>query len=1228
MFAWAWWGSAAGVVVLLAQPAMARDDSAAMNATREFRIERLPLEEALLEFARQLDAVFVAPGSIFEGKTANPVQGTMTPRQALRRLLAGTGLTGEIGIEPSRTLKVFPALAPDRDSGFEGEKEMKKSNGRLRGFLAGLTAVLSAGVNSTAVAQSDAPENALEEIVVTGSRIRRQDYVANSPTVTVESELFSNTSVIGIETVLNQLPQFVPAATQFSSTTNQATATVTPGASLVNLRGLGSFRTLTLIDGRRATPLNAQLNVDTNSIPSAAVERVEIISGGASAVYGADAVAGVVNFILKDKFQGMDLTARYGLTEEGDGDELQISGLIGTTFAEGRGNVMIGLEYADRGKAYNSNREWLHRSFSDPFTTSNESWSDTYVDFGLVPSGVPAGTTATAAAPTQAAINAIFNAQPACTLPNGTGTACPTPSRTGKYFVNRTANGTGSLYTGAVTFGSTNGNTGSYRYAGPLGDSDLPYRKQTAEGLLRQNNLDALTTVPLSRVSMFGKAEYEFTDNITAYMRGNFAHSETSTQGAYSLAVNNWTATIPVGFEGTVWADSLNTDGSTKEAYRSGGAYGLNCPATGGCTESQAFPLPPELETLLRSRAAASRNADIKFHRVADYLPLRNTHNRSTTLGISAGLEGTMFANWSWDAAVSYGTTETISVQQGIMDLAQYIAVATSPNYGVNFNRSGISPTSAGVGSCTTGLPIFRDFQVSQDCIDAISFPMQTNGQIEQTAVDLNLAGDLFELPAGMLKFAVGADYRKWDYSYVNDHVNGSFTFVTQPVGVFPQGNTDATLNTKEIYGELLVPIVQDLPLIREFNLELGGRYSDYSTSGGTNTFKVLGDWVVMDWARVRGGFNRATRAPNLAEQFLGKSQVTVTLSDPCSQGQTGAAAPYSANAATNAAGAANVQALCRALMTPAAGDVYYGVAANLQPTSAITTSFLVGSTAVQPESANTWTAGLVLRSPFENPWVAGLGATIDWYSIRIKDIISQQSINDVWKACILTNSASSAACSVVGRDPFDGRPSQSLLSYTNAGEIRFDGIDLALNWRAEFADLGLEFVPGSVAFNSQITIPTKRNIYSVVTGEWTEYKHTLGCASGVVCSGYKYQAFTTLSYFTGPLAVSLRWNFYPTIKAVDAAANPATRVQGVFESYNLFSLSGSYAFSESLTIRAGIDNIFDVEPPLSGGSYAEDGTFVNLTSPPNLPLTATPSADARYDQLGRRFYFGVNVTF
>ena len=449
----------------------------------------------------------------------------------------------------------------------------------------------------------EAEAEQLEDVVVTGSRIRRKDFEATSPTVTAAEELFENTGTIGVETVLNQLPQFVPAATQFSSTTNQATATVTPGASLVNLRGLGSFRTLTLIDGRRATPLNAQLNVDTNSIPSAAIERVEIISGGASAVYGADAVAGVVNFILKDKFQGMDFTARYGLTEEGDGEELQLSGLIGTTFAEGRGNVMMGLEYADRSKAYDVERDWRGRYYG----AHRHGGQRNLVGYlrGLRP-GAHRRTECTRCRAIPGSHQCHLRCAACLRAADRRCLHQPEPGRQilrqphprwHRHALHRR----GPFRRSQRQLCAVR-QYPLHRWLRRCG-SPLPqdHRGQRAapEQPRRPDHGAAVARFPVRQIR-----GSEIAENLTVYMRGNFARTETKTEGAYSQAINNWTATIPVGFEGTVWADSLNTNGTTKAAYQTGGAYGLNCPVTGGCTESQAFPMPPELEALLRSRAS------------------------------------------------------------------------------------------------------------------------------------------------------------------------------------------------------------------------------------------------------------------------------------------------------------------------------------------------------------------------------------------------------------------------------------------------------------------------------------------------------------------------------------------------------------------------------------------------------------------------------------------------
>ena len=198
----------------------------------------------------------------------------------------------------------------------------------------------------TAHAQ-DAPPEQPEEITVTGSRIVRRDYDANSPIQTIDRSAFEQQNSIALETALNELPQFVPAAQGMTQLQDQSQitdnfATLTAGASTISLRGLGPNRNLVLLDGYRAVPVNATMAVDVNSIPAAAIERVEVITGGASSVYGADAVAGVVNFILKKDFEGLDLDIQTGSMQNGEGAESRASALFGVSSGDERANIMVG----------------------------------------------------------------------------------------------------------------------------------------------------------------------------------------------------------------------------------------------------------------------------------------------------------------------------------------------------------------------------------------------------------------------------------------------------------------------------------------------------------------------------------------------------------------------------------------------------------------------------------------------------------------------------------------------------------------------------------------------------------------------------------------------------------------------------------------------------------------------------------------------------------------------
>ncbi|HEY0052079.1 MAG TPA: TonB-dependent receptor plug domain-containing protein, partial [Caulobacteraceae bacterium] len=229
----------------------------------------------------------------------------------------------------------------------------------LASTMIGGAALLALAAAPAYAQESDAQ---VDEIVVTGSRIARQDYVANSPIVTVGQEDFQATGSVTIETLLNDMPQFVPSVTATSNNPSNG------GQANVELRGLGPSRTLVLLNGRRMTPSNSDGSVDVNTVPTALVKNIEVITGGASAAYGSDALAGVINFILRDDFEGVQFDAQYGETMRNDGQTKAASLTVGGNFADDRGNAVMSLQYSSRANIYNANREFS--AVSGPSGTS------------------------------------------------------------------------------------------------------------------------------------------------------------------------------------------------------------------------------------------------------------------------------------------------------------------------------------------------------------------------------------------------------------------------------------------------------------------------------------------------------------------------------------------------------------------------------------------------------------------------------------------------------------------------------------------------------------------------------------------------------------------------------------------------------------------------------------------------------------------------------------------
>ena len=202
--------------------------------------------------------------------------------------------------------------------------------------IAGLAIVTSTSLMAApAIAQTQDEPARIDEIIVTGSRIARKDYAANSPIVTVTQEDFQATGSINIESLINDLPQFTPAANAASNNPNSG------GQANVQLRGLGTVRTLVLLNGRRVVPSNASSVVDLNLLPTPLISSIETITGGASSTYGSDAVAGVLNFLVNDRFEGVQLDLQYGQSSRNDAATTAVSLTMGGPIAEGRGRAAL-----------------------------------------------------------------------------------------------------------------------------------------------------------------------------------------------------------------------------------------------------------------------------------------------------------------------------------------------------------------------------------------------------------------------------------------------------------------------------------------------------------------------------------------------------------------------------------------------------------------------------------------------------------------------------------------------------------------------------------------------------------------------------------------------------------------------------------------------------------------------------------------------------------------------
>jgi outer membrane receptor protein involved in Fe transport len=994
---------------------------------------------------------------------------------------------------------------------------------------------IALGLTLPAVAAVPAfAQEQLEEITVTGSRIVRRDYDASSPIVTVNEDTFDQISAIGVEAALNQLPQFVPAQTMFSSADVQPSAFNTPGIATLNLRGLGANRNLVLIDGRRAQPANAQLVVDINSIPSAAIESVEVISGGASAVYGADAMGGVTNFKLKKNFEGFNLNMQTSMTEQGGGEETSISALIGGSFGDS-GNVMVGISASERQAVHARDRDFYVDGWENANTPGGEALPFSNIEF------------ASNNRPSVAAYASIFGAGKAAVGEE----IYINPDKT--IFLNSTS-------------------AGALGYTGPLNQEfKLLGSRTTNPGTLTANNMNALVTTPLERYSMFARANYNLTENMNVFLQSNFSQMQVDTVLTYAPATSQWGASIPV-------------DGRA---------------------------IPAQLKTLLDSRP--NPTGTYTLSRTLDFAGPRSTRNNTQMFQVLAGIDGSFGdSSWSYEAYISHGKTSLLTEMNGFPGLQNYRSVVTAKDFGKNLSV-GVGPPLFFELKCATGLPIFDTFTPSEDCLKSISGSMKHLTDMEQDIMEVNITGELFDLPAGTVGSAFGASTRENSFRWrPDDQLARPST--NYPIGLFPTSYTAGKTDVKELYGEFLIPLISGITGIESLNLEVGARYSDFNTAGEIWTYKGLIDWTVNESVRVRGGYQKANRAPNVAELYTGATTSVVGFAggDPCmvnTNNKTWGNHPDNPNRA-------KVIELCSQLINKSTGGKNDSPwhTSPLFP-NAIVGPFpfnfplelanITGNATLNNEEADTLTLGVVLDSPFEGV-LENATLSLDWYQVEIADAIAPTDSWSVYAKCLNQDGSNptysfNEYCELITRDR-DGYRATVDTPYFNLGSIETAGVDVQLNW-------GIDMAGGLLNINSVVNFLDYYRDQQSPTAPFID-------STGTFRSGgqFDYRTFTTFSFMKEDWSLGVRHRFLPEINSVDYATNKATTTQGA-GSYHMFDAFSSYMLSEKLSLRAGIDNLFDTDPEIVGRN-------------PGTSEARGSTNGAYYDPLGRRYYVAVELNF
>ena len=961
-----------------------------------------------------------------------------------------------------------------------------------------------------AMAQDAPASQDLDDVIVTGSRIPQANLITTSPVTQLTGEDIDVAGVTRVEDLISQLPQAFAA--QNSTVSNGATGTAT-----VSLRNLGSVRTLVLIDGRRmgyGSP-NATA-ADLNQIPEQLVERVEVLTGGASAIYGSDALAGVVNFIMRKNFEGLQIDAQYGFYQHNndydgvgnvravvaaraltnpsqfalpddnvsDGESRSVNITLGVAAPDGRGNIMAYAGYRNNNPILQRDRDYSACSLAAPAA--------------LTPNDFTCG---------------------------GSGTSFP------------------GRFTNFATFNSTLG----------AGRTFIPF-----SNALHQYNYGPLNYYqrPDERYTMGAFGKYAVTDKAEVFAQLMFSDYRSVSQIAPSGNFFN-----------------------TSDINCGNPLLGAQQAATIGCT--------------LADIAADNRRTHYVGRRNVEGGGRRDDLNYTSYRGV-VGVRGEIAPGWDYDIAAQYSRVALARTYQNDFSVTRLgraldvVNVAGTPTC-----RSVVNGTDL---DCVP-YDIFIIGGVNQRQLNYLQIPLIQRGETSQQVVTAAITGDTgWSMPTASdtVKVAFGAEYRRDALSSTTDAAFASGDGAGQGG---PTIGLSGSADVAEVFGEIQVPLFNDQPWAYSASIDAAYRRSEYENFG-TDTYKVGADYAPIEDIRFRASYSRAVRAPNVIELFGAQGLgLFDAVRDPC-DGSTGAVAANCIGAGAHQVTAG--QAAGGALNSPAG---QYNLLGGGNPN-------------LNPEESDTYTYGVVWTPSF----IPGFNLSVDYFDIQVDGLVSTIGALNTLAQCY-TATPNAAACARIRRNVggqlWIGTGQVQDLN-NNIGGRGTSGIDINSDYGFDLEDIGMSNM-GSMQLSYVGTLLSELVEDTGLGGTTSVYDCAgfFGSQCGVPNPDYRHRARAT---WLTPWDVDFTatWRHYGEVEFAVLGAggslnNGGTRIDRFFDAENYLDLAAVWQVMDTVTLRAGVNNVLDNDPQLSRsvGTGGNGNTFPQL-----------------YDAMGRYFFFGITANF